>query len=771
MMAKSRGYRLALSVCASALLLGGCGGGGGGARPSPIITPAPAAPVPPPPPPPPPVPVPPPPPPPSVGTTNYNDTEYNRSSGPVAHSAISAYNAGATGKGVKIALIDTGVNPNLADFAGKIDPASADLVANRGVADSEGHGTATAATAAAARNGSGTLGVAFDSTIISLNTANPNNCDADDGCKHSSADIARGIDIARLNGARVINISLGGDEASGLVNAAVLRAAAAGIVVVMSAGNNGDEATGPNPEAFALSASAAGNVIIAGAIDGSRNIATFSNRAGSGANAYLAALGSRVVAPDETGTLFYWSGTSFSAPIISGAVALLAQAFPNLTGRQIIDLLFNSADDAGAPGTDALFGRGILNIARAFQPQGALALPGSQVPVDPNAGAGTTAGPMGDASPRLAGVVVLDGFSRAFVMNMDRALRRAPREQPLAGALQAGLHTAGASARDMAVSITVKRNLAGQPEVGLAQLGLAYEDDRKARIVSGLAISRLTPNTAMAFGFSESGRTLQQRLAGQKQNVFLVARDPLSRLGFYGESGASLGIRQSFRGFGLTATGERGEVYRPGLDRSIPQPGYSVGSLSLDRRFGRLGVTLGAVRLAEQRSVLGGEFSPTLVAGGTTTWFADATASLALGRGWDAYASYRRGFTGLRGTGGLATGGRLSSDAWAFDVAKRDSLTGGDRLALRVMQPLRVRSGGLDLTVPVSYDYATLQAGYENRFFNLAPTGREIDVEAAYSRPFLGGEIGGNLFARREPGNIARINSDLGAAIRFTLGF
>jgi len=769
-MAKSRRYRLTLSVCAAALLLGGCGGGGG-ARPSPIIAPAPAAPVPPPPPPPPPpVPVPPPPPP-AAGATNYNDTEYNRSSGAVAHSAISAYNAGATGKGVKIALIDTGVNPNLAEFAGKIDPASADLVANRGVADSEGHGTATAATAAAARNGSGMLGVAFDATILSLNTANPNNCDDKEGCKHSSVDIARGIDIARQNGARVINISLGGDESSALVNAAILRAAAAGIVVVMSAGNNGEEATGPNPEAFALSASSAGNVIIAGAIDGSRNIASFSNRAGLGANAYLAALGSRVVAPDETGALFFWSGTSFSAPVISGAVALLAQAFPNLTGRQIIDLLFTTADDAGAPGTDALFGRGILNIARAFQPQGSLSLPGSQVAVDPTAGAGTTAGAMGDASPRLAGVVVLDGFSRAFVMDMDRALRRAPQDRPLSGALQPGLHTAGASARDMAVSITVKRNLSGQPQVGFAQLGLTYEDGRAARIVSGLAVSRLTARTAMAFGFSESGRALQQRLAGQDQNAFLVARDPLSRLGFYADAGASLGVRQSVRGFGLTATAERGEVYRPGFDRSVPQPGYSVGSFSLDRRFGRLAMTLGAVRLAEQRSVLGGEFSPTLAAGGATSWFADATASLALGRGWDAYASYRRGATALRATGGLATGGRLSSDAWAFDVAKRDALRGGDRLALRIMQPLRVRSGGLDLAVPVSYDYATLQAGYESRFFNLAPTGREIDVEAAYSRPLLGGELSGNLFARRQPGNIAALDADLGAAIRFTLGF
>ena len=53
-------------------------------------------------------------------------------------------------------------------------------------------------------------------------------------------------------------------------------------------------------------------------------------------------------APDQTGAQFLWSGTSFSAPTISGAVALMAQAFPNLTGKQIVEILFNSADDLGA---------------------------------------------------------------------------------------------------------------------------------------------------------------------------------------------------------------------------------------------------------------------------------------------------------------------------------------------------------------------------------------------------------------------------------------
>jgi hypothetical protein len=378
---------------------------------------------------------------------------------------------------------------------------------------------------------------------------------------------------------------------------------------------------------------------------------------------------------------------------------------------------------------------------------------------------------MGDAGPRLAGVVILDGYSRAYVMNLANSLQHAAQEQPLASGLQGGIHSAAVGAGGTAVSITVQRNQMGQPNVGFAQLGLTYEDARKAKILSGLAISRLSRRTAVALGLSESGRTLQQRLARQEGSAFLVARDPLTRMGFYGAGAGSLGLRQSFGPVGVTVTGERGQVWQGGLNRSLVQPGYSIASLALDRRFGPASVTLSATRLDEQRTVLGAQFTDMLGIGRSTSWFADASASLDLGRGWGAAASYRRGWTVASGGAALATGGRLSTDAWSFDVTKRGAFAAGDTLAVRLMQPLRVRSGGFNLSVPVSYDYATQSAGYESRLYGLAPTGREIDLEAAYSVPLLGGDLSANAFARRQPGNIASEDADLGAAIRFTLGF
>ena len=223
---------LILSVCVAALALAGCGGGGSGPRPAPTpiapprrLRPPPASAAAPPPPPPP--------------SGNFNDTEYQRSSGATSSGAIAAWDAGGRGQGVTVGVVDSGINPNLSEFAGRIHPASQDVAASRGVTDTEGHGTAVSGVIAMNRDGSGAMGVAFESQILSLNTSNPNDCSAEDGCRHRDGDIARAIDIARVNGARVVNISLGGDGVGSAVLSAVSRAVAAGMVIVISAGNDG----------------------------------------------------------------------------------------------------------------------------------------------------------------------------------------------------------------------------------------------------------------------------------------------------------------------------------------------------------------------------------------------------------------------------------------------------------------------------------------------------------------------------------------------------
>ena len=350
-------------------------------------------------------------------------------------------------------------------------------------------------------------------------------------------------------------------------------------------------------------------------------------------------------------------------------------------------------------------------------------------------------------------------------------LNRAPQQRPLAQSLQADLSTGFAAAGGTMVSVTMRRNLQGQPQVGLAQTGMSYEDARSARAIAGFALSRVTPATAVALGFSESGRTLQQRLADRGGSPFLIARDPLARTGFHGGGTTSLGVRHDLGPVALTVTGERGEVQREGPRRNITSPSYSLSSITADRRIGAADLALGVSRLAEEETVLGGRFG--FAAGGSTSYFLDASADYDFGSGWGAGASYRRGWTRMPGTGGLVSDGSLSTDAWALDLYRRDAFASGDRLAFRIAQPLRVRSGGYMLNVPVSYDYSTLGVGYDLRRFNLAPNGREVDFEAAYGIGLLGGAgyLSANAFWRLQPGHVQAAQSDKGAALRFSLGF
>ena len=244
----------------------------------------------------------PPAPPPPTGTL-YDTAEYTRSNAAVQAQALFAYQAGATGRGVTAAVIDSGVDQNSLEFAGRISSLSADLAGSRGIQDEGGHGTAVAGVLLAAKNDTGMHGVALGATLLVARTDTPGTCanttGPDSGCSHADNNIARGVDLAVTAGARVINMSLGGSPANSTLRAAIGRATAAGVIIVISAGNDGvtDPISAINPDMLAQIATdplARGLVLIAGATDSNKVLADFSNKAGTGSAYYLTALGVRV---------------------------------------------------------------------------------------------------------------------------------------------------------------------------------------------------------------------------------------------------------------------------------------------------------------------------------------------------------------------------------------------------------------------------------------------------------------------------------------------
>ena len=227
--------------------------------------------------------------------------------------AASKVPSGATANGVVVAVIDTGVDAAHPDLSGVVLPgydANTQTAMNPST-DSHWHGTfVSGIVAARADNNQFGRGVAPGALILPVKV-----CDATGSCPSDS--VARGVLWATANGAKVINLSLGSAYASSAILAAVQDAEARGVVVVAAAGNAGSSAP-QYPASFA-------NVLSVGAVDQQGLRASFSSY---GANVDLAAPGvSLFSTASTTSTTTGWgsaSGTSFSSPMVAGAIALIA---------------------------------------------------------------------------------------------------------------------------------------------------------------------------------------------------------------------------------------------------------------------------------------------------------------------------------------------------------------------------------------------------------------------------------------------------------------
>jgi subtilisin family serine protease len=748
--AAPRSVRLLL-LAGSASALAACGGAGG-AGPAPLSsTPAAVTPTP--------TPAPTP-----APTINYDTAEYRRSTAPVQSNAISAWQAGATGQGVTIGFIDSGIDTSSPEFAGRIAPASRDVSGQgRSVQDTSGHGTAVAAVAAAGRNDSGVLGVAFAATIASFRA---DNGQCSDGCNYTDSAIAAGLDAAVAAGARVVNISLGGSSAAPNLRSAFNRAVNAGAVVVLSAGNDAQAQPDALPVA-ALAATGSGNILIAGSIDSSGAISSFSNRAGTAQNNFLVAVGEGVRSFDHTGQAFLYSGTSFSAPTVSGAAALLAQAFPNLTGARIAEILLSTADDLGAPGPDAVYGRGRLNVARAMAPIGQTSLAGTTIAVNAaaNGSLGTALGNGLSGGAGLADVPVTDQYDRVYSFALGSTLRTASAGR-LAGRLEsARLETSsidlseGPLTASLALRTTPFRPSGAADAFRAdtpseAHLGLAHRGvDRLAASRNPLRETRFALRAGNAGLTVASGRLAGETLPGTAVGGFL-ADDGLSPDEGTGTSGRQLVMADVTRGpltLAFAASSRRMPLPQtPGLSRSARQDRV-VAAAAFAR--GPFALALQAADTQDSGALLGTRLDPSfgLLGGRTRSLGAAATlghggASLRLA-GTQGWVSPHTGSSGL-----LRADGELLTRSWSATLAMP---VGGSLLSARLAQPLAVVGGRFRLANGTPLDAAV--------------TAQESVVELGLETGLFGAPLSLAAFHRADAGNIAGA-SDTGAALTWRLG-
>lgn len=266
--------------------------------------------------------------------------------------APEAWNEGHTGEGVIVAVVDGGVDYNHEDLRDNIWTNTREIAGNgkdddgngfiddvygwnfndnnNDTLDKDGHGTHVAGTIAGMNNDYGITGIAYDAQIMPVKVLDETGSGFYDA-------IIDGIYYAVDNGADVINLSLGGQYSTRGVESAIEYAHQSGVTVVMAAGNSAGE-TPLYPASYADEYG-----IAVGAVDQTKEFADFSNRAGENELAYVTAPGVNIYStvPDD-GYEFY-SGTSMAAPHVSGMVALMLSANPNLTPDQIREIITNDA--------------------------------------------------------------------------------------------------------------------------------------------------------------------------------------------------------------------------------------------------------------------------------------------------------------------------------------------------------------------------------------------------------------------------------------------
>jgi hypothetical protein len=281
-----------------------------------------------------------------------------------------------------IAVIDSGCVLSHEDNVGNIvagyDFGSGDGdVTPDNVADpEEWHGTAVASVIAAGTdNARGIAGATWDSRVLCYKVA-------DAAGRLSTSATANSVLDAIKQGVRVINISMGSATPSSFEQWAISEAVASGVVVVASAGNNGiapDEPGGPvNPPNYPAGYA---DVVSVGSIDPAGAPSTFSN-SNPATSVDIAAPGEDIAAwamptaASATPGYTSWDGTSFSAPLVASAAAIILRAKPGLSSAAVAGLLTGTAVDVGAPGWDAISGAGRLDAAAAVAAALAAPTPG-----------------------------------------------------------------------------------------------------------------------------------------------------------------------------------------------------------------------------------------------------------------------------------------------------------------------------------------------------------------------------------------------------------
>lgn len=680
------------------------------------------------------------------------------------------------GAGITIAILDTGIDTDHDDLDSNIRTdclSSFSCKQHYGAFDSDGHGSHVAGIAAGQKNGQGMHGVAYNASLL------PGCANIGGGCAYNAVSDAELMLWAADHGATVANMSyayvtgfralVASDIAAGINPYAdpelkkylfgtynslytsqyqqARRALEQGLVTVVAAGNfRFFSAESQQPGIMTLAPLIYGDTDLADDLalqwlaavnlQGDGRLASSSHACGDAAPFCLAAPGTLITSTVPDNRYDEMTGTSMAAPQITGAIALVAGAFPTLElpkdnpyaafcdsgsdrynrrqchSKAVVNRLLVTATDLGEPGTDPLYGRGLLNLDRATRLIGEPVLvsaTGERYSIDDNwfNGAAPVNGDIAGQLARLRFIAVDDYDQAGFLVSGARLAGPAP-------------VLGGFSLSYLNRSLEPERITVTAPGTGLS---FAYRRSMTGADTGQYQFSyALTPSARLTMGYG-----LKDGLKAWADTGLTVIGqaldDPLTG---FSDKAHSLSYQQTLaRGYTLSAGFWQGQVAQRQSQR-----------LRSQRLDVRLAATLGQrlrgqlvlAGLREQTSLLGGQGAGIWSTGrGSQSLMAGIALDYQLSAGLDMRLGYYRVRTATRSLPGRFTvPGGLWGDSFSAGLLARN-----DRwhYGFFVSQPLRVNRGRLQMLLPTGYQGR--QLSYSSAEIDLVPQGRHLEYELA----------------------------------------